>query len=98
MEGLARLGVELLSSVVNYVDPNKNTILSKVFDFSAKALSFVSMVFSKIWSVLHVVVDWIEEGLKIIDSSVKKIAGIVFNALAYFMDWLLGKQSLVVVY
>ena len=70
MEGLARLGVEFLSSVVNYVDPNRNTILSKVFDFSAKALSFVSMVFSKIWSVLNVVVDWIEEGLKIIDSSV----------------------------
>lgn len=96
--GLARLGLELLSSVINHVDPSRNSILSKVFDFSLRALSFASMVFSKVWSVVNVVVDWIEEGLRFIGSSIKKIAGVVFNAVADFMDWLLGKQSLVVVY
>ena len=96
--GLARLGVELLSSVVNHVDPNRKTILSKVFDFSVKALNFISMVFSRVWSILNVVVDWIEEGLRFIGSTIKKIAGFAFEAVADFMDWLLGKQSIVVIY
>lgn len=96
--GLARLGVELLSSVVNHVDPNRTTILSKVFDFSVKALNLISMVFSRVWSVLNVVVDWIEEGLRFIGSTAKNIAGFAFEAVADFMDWLLGRQSIVVVY
>lgn len=96
--GLARLGVELLSSVVNHVDPSRKSILSKAFDFSIKALNFAAMVFAKVWAILNVAVDWIEEGLRFIGTNIKKIAGIIFNAVADFMDWLLGKQSIVVVY
>lgn len=88
--GLARLGVELFASVVDHIDPNRNSFVSKIFDFSRGALNFAVAVLSSIWASLNVVVDWILEGLAKVVGSLLRIGKQVFESVLKMMDWLLG--------
>lgn len=96
--GLARLGLELLASVVNHVDPHRLSFVSRIFDFTRKAFNFAATVFSCLWSALNVVIDWVLEGLAKISGALLKIGQRFFASIGSMMDWLLGAPAIVTPY
>ena len=91
--GLGKLGLELLSSVVNQVDPNRTSFLSTIFDFTRHAFNFAAAIFSRLWVVLDQFVDWAAAGIKKAGNQLLRIGKKIFQKVSAFMNWLLGNPG-----
>lgn len=96
--GLGRLGLELLASVVDHVDPSRTSFASRLFDLTRYAFNYAASVLANLWAALNCVVDWILEGLIKLAGCVLKVGSRVFDAINSLMDWLLGVPSIVTAY
>ncbi len=96
--GLGRLGLELLASVVDHVDPSRNSFASRLFDLTRYAFNYAASVLANLWAALNCIVDWVLEGLSKLAGCVLKIGVKIFEAINSCMDWLLGVPSIVTAY
>lgn len=96
--GLGRLGLELLASVVDHVDPSRTSFASLLFDLTRYAFNCAAMVLANLWAALNCMVDWVLEGLSKLAGCLLKMGGKVFSAINSLMDWLLGVPSIVTAY
>lgn len=96
--GLGRLGLELLASVVDHVDPSRNSFASRLFDLTRYAFNYAASVLANLWAALNCMVDWVLEGLSKLAGCMLKIGVKIFETINSCMDWLLGVPSIVTAY
>ena len=92
--GLARLGLELFSSVINHCDPLRKGFISQIFDLTKGALNLAARVLSNLWIQFGRVVDWVSLGIEKILDKTLKISTAIFKSVGKMMNWLLAMPTI----